>query len=441
MTIRPGPRLPLVLAGLCAGSLLVFAWPGVTALLMLSALIIAVMCWLDHRDARRRLADVTVSRQVASVVGRDRPFAVRWLIRRTHADSLEGELRECLPPDACPNFDPQEFRLGPNRFEAEIVREFRIPVRGEFPIGPLWLRVAGPFGLIEVQRQVADAVPIRVLPETYYSRDELMKDPRAQELLLDKPTTVRRAGLGTEFESLREFREGDDPRRIDWRATARQRHLIVRQYQLERHRDVMIVVDCGRLMGADGGQGSKLDCAIDSALMVARVALAGGDRCGLALFDDQVLGYLPPVNGLASLRQLADCVYNAQSRWRESDFAGMFATLQQRQSKRALLVILSDIVDAETSQRYRASLSRLTKRHVVLFAALRTPLLNQITHEPIDGDLALSRKAVVLRLLHERDTVLHSVRRCGIHVVDVEPSQLTIPLVNQFVQLRQQSLI
>ena len=270
MTIRPGVRLPPVLAGLCAASLLVFVWPGMTALLLLAALIVGVLCWLDYRDARRRLADVTVGRQVAAVAGRDRPFVVCWTLRRTLTDVLDGELRECLPLDARPNFDPQEFRLGENRFEAAIVRDFQIPVRGEFPIGPLWLRVSGPFGLVEVQRLAVEAVPIRVLPETYHSRDELLKDPRAQELLLDKPTKVRRGGLGTEFESLREFREGDDPRRIDWRATARQRHLIVRQYQLERHRDVMIVVDCGRLMGADGGQGSKLDCAIDSALMVAR---------------------------------------------------------------------------------------------------------------------------------------------------------------------------
>lgn len=441
MTVRSGTRLVQVLAALSMLSLVVFVWPGILAILTLGAVALGILCWLDWRDARTRLADVTVTRDVPSVVGRSRPFVVRWTLRRTSSGLLQGELRECLPMEALPNFDSQEFLLGANRFEADIAREVCVPVRGEFSIGPLWLRVAGRWNLIEVQRVALPATTIRVLPETYHSRDKLLSDPRAQELFLDKPTRVRRAGLGTEFESLREFRDNDDPRRIDWRASVRLRRLIVRQYQLERHRDVMIVVDCGRLMGTDGGQGTKLDCAVDAALMVARVALAGGDRCGFALFDDQVMGYLPPVNGIANLRRLADCVYNAQSRWRESDFARMFATLQQRQSKRSLMVILSDLVDAETTQRFRASLAQLSQRHVVLFAALRTPLLNLVTHEPLTGELAVSRKAVVFRLLRERERALHSLRHGGIHVVDVVPSQLTVPLVNQFLELRQQSLL
>jgi uncharacterized protein (DUF58 family) len=240
---------------------------------------------------------------------------------------------------------------------------------------------------------------------------------------------------------LSEFRPGDDPRRIDWRTTARYRRPVVRRFQIEQHRDVMIVVDCGRLMGADAGRGTKLDCAVDSALMLARTALEHGDRCGLALFDDRVLGYLPPVSGVASLRRLSECVYDVESRWRESDFSPIFSTLQARQSKRSLLIVLSDVVDVETSTRYRASVAQLARRHVVLFAALQTPLLRQIVHAPVATLLDGSRKAVTFRLLRQREQALHSMRRGSTHVLDVEPSRLTVPLLNRFVQLRGENVL
>jgi uncharacterized protein (DUF58 family) len=260
-------------------------------------------------------------------------------------------------------------------------------------------------------------------------------------LMVDKPTRARQHRVGTEFESLSEYRHGDDPRRIDWRASARFGYPIVRHYQIERHRDVVILVDCGRLMGADAGRGTKLDCAVDGALMLGRVALESGDRCGLGIFDDRVVGYLPPVGGARSIRWLSECVYDVQSRWRETDFVLMFATLQARQSKRSLVVVLSDLVDMETSRWFRASLARLAKRHVVLFAALRTPLLEQIAREPVTTVQHGSRKAVVFRILSERQEAMHSLRRGGVHVLDVEPSRLTIPLINNFIELRQRNLL
>jgi uncharacterized protein (DUF58 family) len=247
--------------------------------------------------------------------------------------------------------------------------------------------------------------------------------------------------VGIEFESLAEYRLGDDPRRIDWRATARHCRPIVRRFQVEQHRDLMLVVDCGRLMGADVEKGTKLDCAVDAALMLGRLALESGDRCGLGVFDDRVLGYLPPVSGRHAMRTLTGCVYNLQSHWRESDFSLMFSALQTRQRKRSLVVILSDIVDAQTSGRFRSSLATLAHRHVVVFAALRTPLLASLVRAPVDTLLDGFRKTVAFRVLREREKAVHSIRRSGVHVLDVEPTELTVPLINQFVALRQQNIL
>ena len=119
----------------------------------------------------------------------------------------------------------------------------------------------------------------------------------------------------------------------------------------------------------------------------------------------------------------------------------MFATLQSRQTKRSLVVILSDIVDVETSTRFRTSLATLSRRHVVLFAGLRTPLLRQIIAEPVATLLDGSRKAVTFRILRERDEALRSLKRSGVQVLDVEPSRLTVPLLNRFIELRQRDVL
>jgi uncharacterized protein (DUF58 family) len=260
-------------------------------------------------------------------------------------------------------------------------------------------------------------------------------------LLLDKATRARREGVGTEFESLREYREGDDPLRIDWRATARLRRPVVRRFQIERHRDVMVLIDCGRLMGTDSDRGTKLDCAIDAALILARTVLQSGDRCGIGLYDNELRGYLPPLAGMPALQSLAESVYAARSEFRETDFGPMFATLQTRQAKRSLLVVLSDVADVETSERFRASLARLKQRHVVLLAALRTPALDRVVQEPVESLNDGARKAVAFRLLRERQQAIQSLRHGGVFVLDVEPSCLTVPLVNRFIELRGRNLL
>lgn len=440
MTIRPGHNLIRAAGALLAASLLVFVAPSV---LWLALPIGGVLCGLivaDYLDLRRRLPQVRIERRAPTVVGRDRSFEVAWTLYHTGDREFLGEWRDGVPRRAVPYFHSVPFRVGATEFEKSFTTRFRIPERGEHSFGPLWLRLVGRFAMLEAQQTMDSRASVRVLPETYHSPEELQKDT-GHALLMDKSTRTRQHGVGTEFESLTEYREGDDPRRIDWRTAARVGHLVVRRYQIERHRDVILLIDCGRLMGADAGKGSKLDCAVDAALLVARVALQGADRCGLAMFDDQVLGYLPPQSGLSSLHSLAECVYAAQTRWRESDFARMFATLQQRHSKRSLVVILSDMVDSETTHRFRASLARLAQRHVVLFAALQTPVLDAISRTPPSETLDLARQAVAFQLLREREQALHAVRRCGVHVLDVAPSQLLVPLINQFIALRQESLI
>ncbi len=421
---------------------LTFVWPDAPSLLISGiALVVAgVVAALDYRNLQTCFRGITIERGMPAVAGRGLPFEVGLRVSGSAPLRLAGELRDVLPAAALPAFQVHALGL-PAEGSVTLTATFRIPVRGSFEFGPAWLRLTGPLKMLEAQQVFSCPGSMKILPEGFSSREGLRHDERAALMLLDKVSRVRQTGLGTEFEMLSEYRPGDDPRRIDWKTSVRVRRTVVRRFQVERHRDVMIVIDCGRLMGADAGRGSKLDCAVDSALMLCRTALEGSDRCGLAVFDNRVVVYQPPISGARALHALVDGVYDIQSRWAESDFGLMFATLQSRQTKRSLVVILSDIVDIETSTRFRTSLATLSRRHVVLLAALRTPILRQIVAEPVETLLDGSRKAVTFRILRERDEALHSLKRSGVQVLDVEPSRLTVPLLNRFIELRQQNLL
>ena len=437
--------------GLVAAAVLCFPW--IAAIWLIPVLLLggAILGIMDLLQLRKSWEFLTVHRSLPNCVERDSIFSVNLQLNSSGTDPLSGCIRDVLPKEARPPWPPGETQAAwapePQKFKlpagggGSFGSEMRISTRGLYNFGPIWVRLTGKFGILEGQRCYDCPGQIKILPDSARSSDSLRLNARAESRLMGQLARSRLHGAGMEFESLSEFRMGDDPRRIDWRSSARHRHLVVRRYQLEQHRDVMMVLDCGRLMGTAVESGTKLDRAVDSALMLSRVALQKGDRCGVSFFDDQVLGYLPPLSGNNAHRAILESIYNVQSRWRESNFSVMFATLQARQIKRALIIVLSDIAGDATSVQFRTALAGLARRHLVVFAALQTPLLSEVLHSPVDSFLDISRKAVVLQLLQEREKALHSLSRSGVHVLDVRPVDLTVPLVNRYIDLRERNLL
>lgn len=440
MRYRPG-RLMLVLIGIMVGlGIGCLALPELEWLIALLGLGASVPLVYDFRALRRGLKQVAAKRELPAVAGRGMEFKLRLAVHNGNGRRWTGFVRDVLPAAANPPVCIEPIALEPGK-SAEIEKKLQIHTRGRHRFGPIWVRLNGPCGMLEGQQRIEAGNEIKIMPEGLVSREALSQNSASERIMLDKLTRSRLRGQGTEFESLDEFRQGDEPRRIDWRASARHRRLIMRRYQLEQHRDMMIVLDCGRLMAADVGGASKLDCAVDAALMLCRVALAKGDRCGIGLYDDRVIGYMPPVMGARAWPVLTEALFDIQPRWKESAFSTIFAELQMRQRKRALVIVIGDMLDTETTTKMRAALAAMAQRHVVLFVALRTPLLSKLLREPIATDMNIAQGAVAARLLREREKTLHSLNRGGIHVLDVEPSKLTVPLINRYVELRERNLV
>lgn len=435
---RPGRNL---LRGAVALALLAAApvlWWPLRAAAPLVLLVLAVAVARDVAVLRRTLGGVAVRRRMPSIVGRGVEFRVELELACGDAmpvSSVAGSLRDVAPGGAQPGICIVPLQLRPGAMHTAGY-SLRFPRRGKYTLGPVWIGLAAPFGMVEAQREFACAGEVRVFPEQIAGSDGLRKDVLSEKVLIDRAQETRQRGVGTEFESLSEYRAGDDPRRIDWHSSARYRKLVVRRFQVERHRDVMLVLDCGRTMGAAAGAGTKLDHAVNAALLLGWVALHWGDRCGIGVFDDRMRGYLPPTTGPRAFPVLTSQLYDLQSQLREPDFSEMFATLQRRQSKRCLVVVFSDAGDSDTSGRYFAALAQLSRRHKVLFVALRTPLLDETAgQQDIGTEIDAARKVVALRLLREREKSLHLLRRSGVTVLDTEPDKISVPLINHYTAL------
>lgn len=436
MRIRPGQNLIPIYTLLTALAVTSIFWTPMVWVCLCIFVASVAMATFSVVSITKRISKIDVIRNTPKSVGRDVAFTVGLEVINRNANPIAGAIRDDLPPESIPNLETMSFAIAGEE-TGELKSAIRIPIRGLYLFEKIWVELDDWLGLICVQFEKNFKSEVRVLPEVFCSEEGLQQSTSASIQLLDKLKVARQNGVGTEFESLAEFREGDDERRIDWRATARMQYPVIRRYQIERHRDVMILVDCGRLMGQKSGTGTKLDCAIDAGLMLARVALNGGDRCGMGLFDDRVRGFVPPLSGAHSIQTLTECLYNAPSEMNESNFSSMFGTIQSKQQKRSLIIILSDVIDIETSVRYRNSLASLARQHLVLFCALKTPLLTELIQDPHESILDGFETAVSYRLLRERRATIQSILQSGVHVMDREPEGLSVPLINHFIELRQ----
>jgi len=305
----------------------------------------------------------------------------------------------------------------------------------------------GRLGLVQRRVEGQQGQVLRVYPDTgaFLSRDAL--DPRRLRATLGiRP--ARRRGEGSEFDSLREYSPGDDPRRLDWAASARRGRPVVRQFRHERNHTVWIAVDASRLMASreTAAGRNKLDAAIDAALALAHAAVASGDRVGLTVFDREVRAQLAPRRARRDLGEFIELLTDVHPRIVEADFAVLTRQLAVRQRGRALVVVLTDLAETETAT-FLGPLGVLGRRHRVLLVALRDRIFQTLAtrgpgarsaagHSGEDG-LDPYRRIVVDDLLAERETALLGLRRRGLQTLDLPPSAITGAVLNRYLEMRE----
>jgi uncharacterized protein (DUF58 family) len=310
--------------------------------------------------------------------------------------------------------------------------------RGDAAYGDVHLRVLGPLGLAWRQHRVPRRDPLRVQPGVLeVKRYRLLGLRNRLQEAGFRPN--RQRGEGGSFESLREYVLGDDPRTMDWKATARRRAPMVRQYEVERRQNVLLAIDAGRLMTQRVAGRERIDFALASALLLADVASLHGDQVGLLVFADRVEQYIPPSR--TSLSRLADALGQVHARMVEPNYPAAFTYLAKQLRRRSLLVLFSDVIDSTASAALVAHLTRAAGRHLPLVVALRNPELEATAALRPGDEAGVFRRAAAEELLQVRAHALAAMQRAGVIVADARPQDAVPAVVNRYLDVKRRGLL
>jgi uncharacterized protein (DUF58 family) len=322
-----------------------------------------------------------------------------------------------------------------------------VPVtRGDIAVSDLYLRYRSTLGLAERWATAGLSQTVRVFPDLVQAGHDALYLIRSRQIELEK-RRKRQRGQGRDFESLREYRRGDEMRTICWTATARRNQLTTRVFQVERSQTVWIVVDAGRLLRAEvrdvnrANPAQKLDYAVDAALSLAQVASQSGDRVAVLAYGREIQQLIGAGRGPLHLRAILDALAQVHGEASEANHARAVRMLLHRQSRRALIVWLTDFAETPTTPEVVEYAMHLTSRHLMVFAAIAQPDLTNLAAEVPQNVDDMFRQAAALEVVERRNRLLRALRDRGVLVADVAAAGLAGAVVNRYLEVKDRNLL
>ncbi|MFT4647397.1 MAG: hypothetical protein ACI9X4_000609 [Glaciecola sp.] len=437
--MRPGPNLIRALVIMAVATFLVagviYAWPvnAVWLLPGLGAVCVALLTLVALEallPGWKRIPKVERTGPSTFALGKTQELQVYLECQSRRAQNVE--VWEDVPTHSTCEGLPIVCRLEPGLQQARGYR-LRFDRRGDTPLGLLHLRLNSPWGFWQRVVRVGEPWNVRVHPDfapvVRYSLLALQGRTSASGV-----RRKRRRGTGLDFHQLRDFREGDLQRSIDWKATSRRNKLIVREYQEERDQRVAFLVDCGQRMRAVDQGLPLLDHCLNALLLVAYVALRQGDSVAIGSFGGQNT-WMPPVKGTGGMPAVLSAVYNFQATRQVSDFEGAARLLLRRQQRRSMVVILSHL-RPEDRDDLVASSNLLSKRHLVLVASLRERSVDAILDKPVKSHEDALNYASACLYVEQRSALIRELRALGIQALDLLPEELPVALASEYLDVK-----
>lgn len=395
-------------------------------------MILAGIMLLTDAIVSLTLKPLKIERQVASSLPLGVETAVAIRINNSSNQTGSVQVYDHHPTSLHTSDLPQSATVPPGQWHT---LKYRVTPtqRGRFDFEVIQVRMLSPLGLWWRDRKIQLEQTIHVYPNfaavTKYIL--LATVDRVQHMGIRKR---RRRGEGSEFHQLREFREGDSLRQVDWRATARHGKLISKEYQDERDQNIIMLLDCGRRMRTHDGELSHFDHALNAMLLLTYVALRQGDAVGVGTFSGEQR-WIKPVRGTTMLNTILNGVYDLEPGTDAPDYSRAAVELLARQRKRALVVVLTNLRD-EDGDDLLPALKLLKNRHTVLLASLREQAVDDVLQQQVNNfDQALTL-AATHQYLDERHQAINWLINNGINCVDVAPQELSVQLVNYYLALK-----
>ncbi len=396
---------------------------------------------------------ITVERSWSNAPSLDSETEIEIAVEQQSGTIQDGTILECRIVDDLPEAMVAAPAMHLLRAYPRVRAAARYRVepreRGDARAGALYLRYRSMLGLIERWAVAPLEQMVRVYPALRQGEDQEIFLARSRQIDLQL-RQARQRGLGRDFESLREYLEGDDLRDVCWTATARRGQLITRRYQTERSQAVWIVLDAGRLLRArtapdrshpDELGHTKLDHACSTAVAVAQLALFSGDRVGLLVYGQSVQQRVLPGRGAAHLRQIVEALAQARAEPSEADHLRATATLNRLQPRRALILWITDLAETAMRPEVVDGAIQLLHRHVLLFVAMAQPDVEAIANARPKNVEQMFRATAAQELTSRRELLLARLREQGALTLDLDPNELTAAVLNQYLKVKERALV
>ena len=409
-------------------------------LVLIYDILLIITALIDYFTSRKLPENFTIKREFEKRFAIGDSARISLLINNFSEKKFHIKIKDEFPP---------EMILGETReaefdIDAQNTAEFFYfltpPRRGKYKFGKTAVRFLSKLGLVWCQTDLGEPQTVKVYPNMRRAREMELKALGANSYLAIQRKSVRR-GEGREFESMRDYVRGDEMRHISWTATARKNKLITRQYQIERDQTIIIAIDAGRLMTGRIGDETKFDTAIHASLALMSASMRGGDNCGLMVFGRKVHKFMPPKKGVNHIDAVLENLHDLEPELIEPSYARAFQFIAANTKKRSFVVILTDLVDKESSKELISSLKLLRPRHLPLVATIGDRDLNAaVSQQPKDIKDVFTQSAAE-EIIHQRESALRLVESLGGLALDVTTQTLAPRLLETYLKVKERGLL
>jgi uncharacterized protein (DUF58 family) len=395
---------------------------------------------LDYFTSRRLPAELTIKRKFTGRFAIGDKTNIKLRIENASARDLHLKIKDEFPPEMILS-EPREAEFP---LKAQTTANFVYGLtplsRGKYEFGKTAARFLSEFGLVWCQTDLGETESVKVYPNMRRAREIALKALGAVSFLAVQRKAVLR-GEGRDFESMRDYVPGDELRHVSWTATARRSRLTTRQYQIERDQTILIALDAGRLMTGRIGDESKFDTAIHASLALMAAAARGGDSCGLLVFGRRIKKFLPPNKGVRHIDATLEALHDLEPELIEPSYSRAFQFVASNSKKRSFVVILTDLVDWESSKELITSLKLLRPRHLPLVVTVGDRDLNRTVSEKPSEIKDVFTQSAAEEIIHQRESALRLVETLGGLALDVTTNSLAPKLLETYLKVKERGLL
>ncbi len=382
-------------------------------------------------------SQLQVKRTMQTQLERGITYAVHMDVQNTSDYNCKLTLIDGTPQSFHADFPLQSVLSGGST--TRMTYNLIAPVRGQYRLNKVYARYTSRLGLWQKQTATEIVDEVKVIPDLTETK-KYLED--AQTYLLHEGMKIRKRKTGVgEFSQIRNYVVGDDPRKINWRQTAKMQSVMTNEFEPEHGKHVMLLIDCGRMMGAELKEANRLEKALEASITVAAAALGNGDYVGVIAFSKNVSVFVPPDKGMAQLQKILDAVYNLKVDASESNYLQALNYLQAVQKKRSFILLFSDIQTFLQEDKTLSYFEGIKKRHLFLLLTIEDELVaKRAKIDPDDVNLAMVKGVAQQQLIYKKRQKVKWEKR-GFLMVEAKEERLATEAVSHYVQVMNQGLL